>query len=298
VTDTWPQVQKRRALTSGGHSCSPGQSRAASRRAGHTRLVQARPGEPQLRAGVRAFLPDDDAHALRPGPQAGELGDPRAGPDLPVAVIGRGPRAVGQRGRRRRCRRSWETRRSRPAAFPAWPARPGILACHRRNRRGSGPSAARKQAAAPAVGARLDVVGGGVRPGIPPGRSKIASGSPDPSRTWTAMPVRRASPTERCWYSVLTQSPAPSQSPPPLGPSVGTRSPGTGAKGRDSHRLHPRVPLHRRTGQARHDARTPEPHASHDDLRTNPAWLRPDPHRLVGIVPGAMSTPGSPIPDS
>ena len=51
-------------------------------------------GEPQLRAGVRAFLADDDPHALRPGGQvqhAGELGDPRAVADLPVTVIGGGP---------------------------------------------------------------------------------------------------------------------------------------------------------------------------------------------------------------
>jgi hypothetical protein len=49
-------------------------------------------GEPQLRGGVRAFLADDDPHALRPGRQvqhADDLSDPRAGADLPVSVVGR-----------------------------------------------------------------------------------------------------------------------------------------------------------------------------------------------------------------
>jgi hypothetical protein len=57
--------------------------------------VPADVGEPQLRAGVRAFPADDDPHALRPGrqvQQAGELGNPRAVADLPVAVISRCPR--------------------------------------------------------------------------------------------------------------------------------------------------------------------------------------------------------------
>jgi hypothetical protein len=52
-------------------------------------------GEPQLRAGVRALLADDDPHAIRPAiqvQQAGQLGDPRAGPDEAVSVVGRGPR--------------------------------------------------------------------------------------------------------------------------------------------------------------------------------------------------------------
>ena len=48
-------------------------------------------GEPQLRARVRPFLADDDPHPGRPGGkvhQAGDVRDPRAVTDLPVAVIG------------------------------------------------------------------------------------------------------------------------------------------------------------------------------------------------------------------
>ena len=48
-------------------------------------------GEPQLRAGVGAFLADDDPHPGRPGgqvQQAGELGDPGAGPHLAAGVVG------------------------------------------------------------------------------------------------------------------------------------------------------------------------------------------------------------------
>jgi hypothetical protein len=51
-------------------------------------------GEPQLGAGVRAFLADDDPDAAGPGGQvqhAGELGDPRAVADLPAGVVGGGP---------------------------------------------------------------------------------------------------------------------------------------------------------------------------------------------------------------
>ena len=52
-------------------------------------------GEPQLRAGVRAFLADDHPHPGRPAgqvEQAGELGDPGAVADLAVGVVGRCPR--------------------------------------------------------------------------------------------------------------------------------------------------------------------------------------------------------------
>jgi hypothetical protein len=55
-------------------------------------------GEPQLRAGVRALLAHDDAHPGRPAgkvEQAGDVRDPRAVPDLAVAVIGRRPRIGG-----------------------------------------------------------------------------------------------------------------------------------------------------------------------------------------------------------
>jgi hypothetical protein len=55
-------------------------------------------GEPQLRAGVRALLADDDPHSRRPGGQVeqpGDVRDPRAVPDLAVAVIGRRPRIGG-----------------------------------------------------------------------------------------------------------------------------------------------------------------------------------------------------------
>ncbi len=56
--------------------------------------MPAEVGEPQLRARVRAFLPHDDAHPLRPRgqvEQAGELGDPRAVANAAVAVIRRRP---------------------------------------------------------------------------------------------------------------------------------------------------------------------------------------------------------------
>ena len=59
--------------------------------------VPADVGEPQLRAGVGAFLADDHPHPGRPGrqvQQAGELGDPGAGPDLAAGVIGRFPDPV------------------------------------------------------------------------------------------------------------------------------------------------------------------------------------------------------------
>jgi len=49
----------------------------------------------QLRAGVGAFLADDDPHALRPVgqvEQAGQLGDPCAVADLAIVVVSRRPR--------------------------------------------------------------------------------------------------------------------------------------------------------------------------------------------------------------
>jgi hypothetical protein len=55
-------------------------------------------GEPQLRAGVRAFLPHDDPHPFWPagqGEQPAELGDPRAVPDLAAGVVSRRPRLAG-----------------------------------------------------------------------------------------------------------------------------------------------------------------------------------------------------------
>jgi len=60
--------------------------------------VPAGVGEPQLRAGVRAFLADDHPHARRPGRQvqhAGDLGDPRARAHLAFAVVGRSLRSRG-----------------------------------------------------------------------------------------------------------------------------------------------------------------------------------------------------------
>jgi hypothetical protein len=51
-------------------------------------------GEPQLRAGVRAFLAGDQPHPLRPGGQvqhAGDLGDLRALADQALVVMGRCP---------------------------------------------------------------------------------------------------------------------------------------------------------------------------------------------------------------
>ena len=51
-------------------------------------------GEPQLRAGVRPLLADDDPHPGWPGgqvEQAGDVRDPGAVPDLPVAVVSRRP---------------------------------------------------------------------------------------------------------------------------------------------------------------------------------------------------------------
>ena len=59
--------------------------------------VPADVGEPQLRAGVGAFLADDHPHPGRPGgqvQQAGELGDPGARPDLAAGVIGGFPDPV------------------------------------------------------------------------------------------------------------------------------------------------------------------------------------------------------------
>ena len=56
-------------------------------------------GEAQLGAGMRAFLAGDDAHALGPAgqvEQAGQFGDPGAGPYLPVGVVGGHPGAFGQ----------------------------------------------------------------------------------------------------------------------------------------------------------------------------------------------------------
>jgi hypothetical protein len=50
-------------------------------------------------AGVRAFLADDDPHALGPGRQVehpGELGGPRAVADLAVGVVGDLPPVFGQ----------------------------------------------------------------------------------------------------------------------------------------------------------------------------------------------------------
>ncbi len=55
-------------------------------------------GEPQLRAGVGAFLADDHPHPLRPAGQvqhAGDLCDPGAGPLLAPGVVGGGPGAGG-----------------------------------------------------------------------------------------------------------------------------------------------------------------------------------------------------------
>ena len=55
-------------------------------------------GEPQLRSGVRALLADDDPHPRRPAlqlQQAGDVRDPGALADLPVAVIGRRPAVRG-----------------------------------------------------------------------------------------------------------------------------------------------------------------------------------------------------------
>lgn len=77
-------------------------------------------GEPQLRARVRAFLADDDPHALRPAGQAehaGDLGDPGAVAGLAVAVIGRRP------GRRRPGQRPGPFPRRRPRG-PDRPQRP------------------------------------------------------------------------------------------------------------------------------------------------------------------------------
>ena len=53
-------------------------------------------GEPQLGAGVRALLADDDPHPGRPGgklQQPGDVRDPGPVPRLPVPVVGRLPGA-------------------------------------------------------------------------------------------------------------------------------------------------------------------------------------------------------------
>ena len=58
-------------------------------------------GDPQLSAGMGPFLADDDPHPGRPAgqvEQAGELGDERPVADLPVGVVGRGPRLLGELG--------------------------------------------------------------------------------------------------------------------------------------------------------------------------------------------------------
>jgi hypothetical protein len=55
-------------------------------------------GEPQLRARVRAFFPDDDPHPGRPGRQVqqpGDVRDPGAVPHLAVPVVSRRPGAGG-----------------------------------------------------------------------------------------------------------------------------------------------------------------------------------------------------------
>jgi hypothetical protein len=52
-------------------------------------------GDPQLRAGVGTFLAHDQPHPGRPArqvEQAGQLGDPGAGADLAVGVVGGRPR--------------------------------------------------------------------------------------------------------------------------------------------------------------------------------------------------------------
>ena len=57
-------------------------------------------GEPQLRPGMRPLLADDDPHPGRPGRQVqhpGDVRDPGSIPDLPVAVVSRGPGAGGDR---------------------------------------------------------------------------------------------------------------------------------------------------------------------------------------------------------
>ncbi|MDQ1677829.1 MAG: hypothetical protein QOC93_2973 [Actinomycetota bacterium] len=54
--------------------------------------------EPQLRAGVRAFLAHDHPHSGRPRgeiQQPSDLRDPGPVPDLAVAVVGRGPHTLG-----------------------------------------------------------------------------------------------------------------------------------------------------------------------------------------------------------
>jgi hypothetical protein len=61
--------------------------------------VPVQVGEAQLHAGVRAFLSDDDPHPGRVAgqvEQAGEFGDPGAGPGVAIGLVGRAPRIGGQ----------------------------------------------------------------------------------------------------------------------------------------------------------------------------------------------------------
>ena len=149
-------------------------------------------GEPQLRAGVRAFPPDDDPHALGPGGQvqhAGDLRDPRARAHLAFAVVSGSPRRRGNLedgvldlpG---------EGEPGRVGQPPSRLGQPG------QELLGAAAGIGADQHPAPQPGGqlgqrepgRLDMVAAVFDPAFP-GRSMMASGSPDPPAPWSANTV-------------------------------------------------------------------------------------------------------------
>ena len=139
----------------GGGDAVPGPRAARSGVGGEAgEPVPADVGEPQLGAGVRAFLADDHPHPLRPGgqvQQAGDLGDPRARPDLAAGVIGRFPDPVRElQDGLVHVLGDGDARRSSADGGRGWSATSGSRGCRRRNRCGSAPAAAGGVAAGPA----------------------------------------------------------------------------------------------------------------------------------------------------
>jgi hypothetical protein len=149
-------------------------------------------GEPQLRAGVRALLADDDPHPGGPVAgvqQARDVRDPRAVPDLPAPVIGRCPR-IGRGLPDRLGDGVGDRHADRVVQPPRLRGQPG----EELMRAAAGISA--DQDLAPQVSGqlrerepgRLDVIGGGVRSALP-ARSTKANGSPFPASPRSAQAV-------------------------------------------------------------------------------------------------------------